>query len=58
MLKLAEMVAASALAREKSRGHHWRTDFPNMRRNGKNITIVHKTGPHGEHAITAAPVIR
>jgi len=58
MLKLAEMVAASALAREESRGHHWRTDFPNMRPEWEKHTIVHKTGPHGEHAITAAPVIR
>jgi fumarate reductase (CoM/CoB) subunit A len=57
MIDLAEMVTASAFAREESRGHHWRTDFPVMRREWEKHTIVRK---HGEarFEITEAPVIR
>ncbi len=57
MVELAEMVAASALAREESRGHHWRTDFPSMRPEWEKHTIVRKTDKQG-YLVTDAPVIR
>lgn len=58
MVNLSIMVAASALAREESRGHHWRTDFPNMRREWEKHTIAKSSGSSGEFEITDAPVIR
>jgi len=57
MVQLAEMVAASALAREESRGHHCRTDFPSMRPEWEKHTIVRNKGD-GSFQITNAPVIR
>jgi fumarate reductase (CoM/CoB) subunit A len=57
MVDLAEMVAASALAREESRGHHWRTDFPTMLPEWEKHTIVHQTN-NGSYQISDAPVIR
>jgi succinate dehydrogenase/fumarate reductase flavoprotein subunit len=56
MVDLSEMVAASALAREESRGHHWRTDFPAMRSEWEKHTIVRKTATGFE--VTEAPIIR
>ncbi|RDE17936.1 MAG: fumarate reductase (quinol) flavoprotein subunit [Candidatus Thorarchaeota archaeon] len=44
MLQLAEVTAVSALAREESRGAHWRTDFP--KRNDQRFlkhTVVTRT---------------
>lgn len=58
MLRLSVMVAASALAREESRGHHWRTDFPSMRSEWEKHTVVRPNGPNGEFLVTDAPVIR
>ncbi len=56
MIELGELIAVSALAREESRGHHWRTDFPAMRPEWEKHTIVRRalTG----YEITTAPVIR
>jgi succinate dehydrogenase/fumarate reductase flavoprotein subunit len=57
MVRLAEMVAASALAREESRGHHWRTDFPKTRSEWEKHTIVWKKS-EDNYTISDAPVIR
>jgi len=56
MIDLAEMVAASALVRQESRGHHWRSDFPEMRLEWEKHTLVKKTD--SGYVITDAPVIR
>jgi succinate dehydrogenase/fumarate reductase flavoprotein subunit len=56
MVDLSEMVAASALAREESRGHHWRTDFPAMRSEWEKHTIVRRTATGFD--VTEAPIIR
>lgn len=57
MVELAEMVVASALARQESRGHHWRTDFPSMRPEWEKHTIVRRSGDAG-YIVTDAPVVR
>lgn len=57
MVELAEMVVASALARQESRGHHWRTDFPSMRPEWEKHTIVRRAGNEG-YVVTDAPVVR
>ncbi len=57
MINLAELVAASALARQESRGHHWRSDFPAMRREWEKHTIARRKDGQG-YLITDAPVIR
>ncbi len=57
MVDLAELVAASALARQESRGHHWRTDFPAMRREWEKHTIA-RLKDELTYEITDAPVIR
>jgi succinate dehydrogenase/fumarate reductase flavoprotein subunit len=57
MIDLAEMVAASALTREESRGHHWRTDFPAMRSEWEQHTIA-RQAEGGGYTIATAPVIR
>lgn len=56
MLELAEIVALSALARKESRGHHWRTDYPEERGECLKHTIVSK-GPDGSPDVSSAPVI-
>jgi len=57
MVNLAELVTASARAREESRGHHWRTDFPAMRPEWEKHTIVRHLGDL-RYLISDAPVIR
>lgn len=57
MIDLAEMVAAAALEREESRGHHWRSDFPKMRPEWEKHTIVRRVDDKG-YSITHAPVVR
>ena len=57
MVDLAEMVAAAALAREESRGHHWRTDFPGMRPEWEKHTITRRNGDAG-YLVSDAPVVR
>ena len=57
IVRLAEMTAASALAREESRGHHWRTDFPEMRPEWAKHTIVKRTDEEA-YNVTDAPVVR
>ena len=56
MLALAELVASAALAREESRGNHWRTDFPEMRSEWEKHTIIRRSDVGFE--VTDAPVIR
>jgi len=57
IVRLAEMTAAAALAREESRGHHWRTDFPEMRSEWAKHTIVKRTD-EARYQVTDAPVVR
>jgi fumarate reductase (CoM/CoB) subunit A len=57
MVDMAEMIAASALARQESRGHHWRTDFPKMRSEWEKHTIV-RMDAEGAYTIDDAPVVR
>ncbi len=57
MVDLAEMVAASALERQESRGHHWRTDFPAMSADWEKHTIVRRNGK-GQYEISVAPIVR
>ena len=57
MVDLAELVAASAMARQESRGHHWRTDFPVMRTDWEKHTLVRHVG-ESRYQIGDAPVVR
>jgi succinate dehydrogenase/fumarate reductase flavoprotein subunit len=57
MIDLAEMVTASALQRKESRGHHWRTDFPSMRKEWEKHTIVRRKNEH-DYELGEAPIIR
>ncbi|MCC7129675.1 MAG: FAD-binding protein [Anaerolineae bacterium] len=57
MIELGELIAASALTREESRGHHWRTDFPAMRPEWEKHTIVRKVEAD-QYEVSDAPVIR
>lgn len=57
MVDLAEMVAASALAREESRGHHWRTDFPKMLQEWEKHIIVRRKDENS-YQVLDAPVVR
>ena len=57
MVRLAELVAASALAREESRGHHWRMDFPKMRPEWEKHTVVRRID-EAAYEVTDAPVTR
>jgi succinate dehydrogenase/fumarate reductase flavoprotein subunit len=56
MVSLAELVASAALSREESRGHHWRTDFPEMRSQWEKHSIIRRDGE--TFSVTDAPVIR
>jgi len=57
MIDLAELVAASALAREESRGHHWRSDFPRMRLEWEKHVIARRDGD-SSYRVSEAPVVR
>lgn len=57
MLDLAEAIVLSGLARKESRGHHWRTDYPQTLDDWCRHTRVHR-GPDGEVIVDTAPVVR
>lgn len=57
MVDLGELVATSALQRQESRGHHWRTDFPSMVPEWEKHTIVRTSGDH-RYITDVAPVVR
>ena len=44
MAGLADLVLSSALAREESRGHHNRTDFPETGKEPRHIFVSRKNG--------------
>jgi succinate dehydrogenase/fumarate reductase flavoprotein subunit len=47
MVEAAEMIVRSALAREESRGSHYREDFPEEdNRNGLKHTVVKREEGH------------
>ncbi len=57
MVELAEVVLRCGLFRQESRGHHWRTDFPDQREEWTQHVVVRRTAD-GDMAIGTAPVIR
>jgi fumarate reductase (CoM/CoB) subunit A len=57
MLDLAEVIAESGLARQESRGHHWRTDFPESSDEWCRHTRARR-GADGQVVIDTVPVVR
>ena len=57
MIEIAEFVAASALYRKESRGHHWRDDFPNMDHEWEKHTLIRKSD-NNSYDVNECPVIR
>ena len=57
MTELGELVAAAALKREESRGHHWRTDFPETRPEWQRHTLLRNTGG-GNYTVDDDPVLK
>jgi len=57
MVELAQVVIRSGLTREETRGHHWRTDFPQSRAEWCQHVRTRR-GPEGEVEISTAPVRR
>ena len=57
MLDVAEAVVSAALLREESRGHHFRTDYPEPLDEWLQHTIVRMSGD-GELTLDTAPVVR
>lgn len=55
MLALAEIVILSALARQETRGHHFRTDYPQTEAEVRHTLISLQ---QGENKITAIPVTK
>ncbi|QDR81753.1 FAD-dependent oxidoreductase [Sporomusa termitida] len=55
MLALAEIVILSALARQETRGHHFRTDYPQTEAEGQHTLISLQ---QGEPKVTAIPVTK
>jgi succinate dehydrogenase/fumarate reductase flavoprotein subunit len=57
MLDVAEAVVQSALYRTESRGHHFRTDYPEVREEWLKHTVIQERA-NGELTLDTAPVIR
>ena len=57
MLELAQIVLESGLYRRESRGHHWRTDYPESRDEWL-CHVVARRGPDGTVQLSTAPVVR
>jgi succinate dehydrogenase / fumarate reductase flavoprotein subunit len=55
MLDLAEIVILSALARRETRGHHYRTDYPQAEAEPKHILVSLQ---QGEAKIASIPVTK
>lgn len=57
MVELAQVVITSGLTRQETRGHHWRTDFPETREEWCKHIIAAR-GVNGEIELSEAPVVR
>jgi succinate dehydrogenase / fumarate reductase flavoprotein subunit len=57
LLDSLELIATGALAREESRGVHYRSDFPQMNCDKFMKNIVLKLGPDGRISINMVPVV-
>jgi succinate dehydrogenase/fumarate reductase flavoprotein subunit len=57
MLDVAEAVVEAALFRTESRGHHFRTDFPEPREEWLLHTIIQQQGDR-DFDLGTAPVVR
>lgn len=57
MVEVADLVVRSALERRESRGHHFRTDFPETDPDWLRHTVVRRD-EHGSVELTTAPVVR
>ena len=56
MVKVAELVARAALSRTESRGHHFRSDYPQEDPVWLKHTLIQKKGESLE--CTSTPVVR
>lgn len=57
MIDVSRMVAASALAREETRGAHFRLDFPEQRDDYGLFNLLLRPGSDGKPALEKQPVI-
>jgi fumarate reductase (CoM/CoB) subunit A len=57
MAEIAQVVIMSGLTREETRGHHWRSDFPDLREEWCKHVITSR-GADGDIEVSTAPVVR